>query len=127
MLMGMRLAELGEGAGIRLLWTIAHPGFTRADLRATGGNPGRDAPRQRQSRTMTRIPPMGVTQGAESLIFAAADPAAEQGAYYGPAGLAGLARPMKRVRLPRSARRDPALPTSLWTVAEQLTGTKLEL
>ena len=35
--------------------------------------------------------------------MAAADPAVDQGAYYGPAGFAGLAGPMKRVRLPRSA------------------------
>ena len=36
-------------------------------------------------------------------------------------------RSVEAGRLPRSARRDPALPTSLWIVAGQLTGTKLEL
>jgi NAD(P)-dependent dehydrogenase (short-subunit alcohol dehydrogenase family) len=127
MLMGMRLAELAAGVGIPLISTIAHTGFTRADLQTAGGNLGRDASRPRQPRNRTLIPPMDVTQGAEALIFAAADPAAEQGAYYGPAGFAGLAGPIKRVRLPRSARRDAALPASLWTVAERLTDAKLAL
>jgi len=127
MLMGMRLAELAAGAGIPLLSTIAHPGFTRTNLQTAGGNLGRDASRQRQPSNKTLIPSMDVTQGAEPLIFAAADPAAAQGAYYGPAGFAGLAGPMKRVRLPRSARRDAALPASLWTVVERLTDAKLAL
>ena len=43
------------------------------------------------------------------------------------AGFGGLAGPMKRVRLPRSARRDAVLPASLWTIAEQLTDEKLAL
>lgn len=70
---------------------------------------------------------MDVSQRVESLIFAAADPAVAQGAYCGPTGFAGLAGPMKRVRLPRSARRDAVLLASLWTVAEQLTDAKLAL
>jgi hypothetical protein len=49
---------------------------------------------------------MNVTQGAEPLIIAAAGPAAGQGAHYGPTRFAGLAGPMKRVRLPRGACRQ---------------------
>lgn len=127
MLMGMRLAELAVGAGIPLLSTLAHTGFTHIDMKTADGDLGPHASRDGQPRRWTRIPPMDVTQGTEALIFAAADRAAEQGAYYGAGGFGGLAGPTRRVRLPRSARRDPSLPASLWTVAEQLTETKLAL
>jgi hypothetical protein len=73
----------GRGRGQPLLPTIARSGFTRVNLKAADGCPGLDASQPGQPGKRTRIPPMNVTQGAEPLIFAAAGPAAEQGAYYG--------------------------------------------
>jgi NAD(P)-dependent dehydrogenase (short-subunit alcohol dehydrogenase family) len=117
-----RLATLAADRGWPLLSTIAHPGYTRTNLQTAGRNLGRSGneltPVQR-----TILPSQGVEQGAEPLLFAAADPAAEQGAYYGPKTLA-LVGPTKKVRLPRSARRA-GVPEKLWPVAEKLTSTTL--
>ncbi|MCI0157318.1 SDR family oxidoreductase [Leifsonia shinshuensis] len=118
LLMTLRLAELSEANGWGLLSTAAHPGYTRTNLQTAGRNLGREKQLQPASRTL--LPSQGVEQGAEPLLFAAADPAAVQGAYYGPSTMA-LVGPTHRARLPRSARgRD--LPASLWAVAAELTG-----
>jgi len=126
MLLAVRLAELAAAAHSPLLSTIAH-GSTRTSSQTADASPSRHVPQQGQRSHRTLVPQIDVSQGAESLLFAAADPAAEQGAYYGPGGFAGLVGPAKRVRLPRSARRDAGLPAALWTVAERLTGVKLAL
>ncbi|MEJ1229945.1 MAG: SDR family oxidoreductase [Galbitalea sp.] len=122
MLFAERLAALAEQRGWSLRSTIAHPGYTRTNLQTAGRNlarPGDELPPIRR----TLLPSQGVEQGAEPLLFAAADPAAESGAYYGPNRF-GLVGPTKKVALPRSARR-PGVPEKIWAVAEELTGTAL--
>jgi NAD(P)-dependent dehydrogenase (short-subunit alcohol dehydrogenase family) len=122
MLLGEHLATTSAERGWSLISTIAHPGYTRTNLQTAGANLGR----QKQKRPSERATPwtQDVAQGAEPLIFAAADPAAEPGAYYGPSGFMGLVGATKRTRIPRSGRR-PELAASLWSVAERLTGTSL--
>ena len=103
LLMGMHLATIAVERDWPLLSTIAHPGYTRTNLQTAGpqsrprhaaaADPADAACRRRLRR-----------QGAEPLLFAAADPAAEQGAYYGPSQWGGLVGPPSRVDLPRSAR-----------------------
>ncbi len=122
LLMGRRLAMIAARRGWALTSTIAHPGFTRTNLQTAGRNLGRDVPLRPSSRTL--LPSQDVAQGAEPLLFAAADPAAEQGAYYGPSGVLSLVGPTHRARMPRSGRRR-ADAIALWTVAEELTGTSL--
>ena len=68
------------------------------------------------------LPSQDVVSGTEPMLFAATDPAAEQGAYYGPRY--SLVGPTKKVALPRSGR-GVDLASSLWSVAEELTGTTL--
>lgn len=118
LLLALHLATLSEQNGWRLLSTAAHPGYTRTNLQTAGRNLGREKKLQPASRTL--LPSQGVEQGSEPLLFAAADPGAVQGAYYGPSRWA-LVGPTHRAQLPRSARgRD--LPASLWAVAARLTG-----
>ncbi len=62
-------------------------------------------------------------QGTEPLLYAAVDPEARQGAYYGPDRM-GLTGPTTQVKVPRTAR-GKDLAASLWSVAEDLTGTSL--
>jgi NAD(P)-dependent dehydrogenase (short-subunit alcohol dehydrogenase family) len=122
MLFAERLAELARQRGWPLRSTIAHPGYTRTNLQTAGRNldrPGDELPPIRR----TLLPSQDVEQGAEPLLFAAADPAAEQGAYYGPSRM-GLVGPTKKVGLPRSARRA-GVSDRLWGVAEGLTGATL--
>ena len=67
-----------------------------------------------------QLPP----QGAEPLLFAAADPAAENGGYYGPGGRFEMTGPTAPARVPSRAR-DKAAADRLWTTAEALTGVAL--
>ncbi len=123
MLFAEKLATISNDRGWGLLSTIAHPGFTRTNLQTAGRNldrPGNELPPITSSFP---IPSQGVEQGAEPLLFAAADPAAEQGAYYGPNRLS-LVGPTKKAALPRSARRA-RVPERLWALAEELTGASL--
>jgi len=120
MLLGMRLAELSKERGWKLLSTIAHPGFTRTNLQTAGANLGRATPKAQNNRPI--IPSQDVEQGVEPLLFAAADPGAQQGAYYGPSRFGGIVGPTKRASLARSSR-GTDLPASLWAVAEELTDT----
>jgi NAD(P)-dependent dehydrogenase (short-subunit alcohol dehydrogenase family) len=122
MLLGEELARLATERGWTLVSTIAHPGYTRTNLQTAGANLGRDAPRPTKTGTAPWI--QHVEQGAEPLLFAATDPAAAQGAYYGPSGFMGIVGPTKRTSIPRSGR-NPELATALWSAAEKLTGTTL--
>jgi NAD(P)-dependent dehydrogenase (short-subunit alcohol dehydrogenase family) len=122
MLMGMHLATVADQRGWPLLSTVAHPGYTRTKLQTSGPNMGRTRQRRLFRGDITPLPSQDVQQGAEPLLYAATDPSAEQGAYYGPR--LSLVGPTKRVGLPRSAQ-GVDLATSLWSVAELLTGTSL--
>ncbi|MFB9659970.1 SDR family oxidoreductase [Glycomyces mayteni] len=119
MLMGVHLARLSEARGWPLLSAIAHPGYTRTNLQTAGLNLARGPENAKQPSDRTFLPSQDVVQGAEPLLFAAADPAAAQGAYYGPQHM--LTGPTKRIPLPRSARRGPDYAASLWSVARDLT------
>jgi NAD(P)-dependent dehydrogenase (short-subunit alcohol dehydrogenase family) len=123
MLMGMHLAAVADAREWTLLSTVAHPGYSRTNLQTVGPNMGRTKQRRVFRGDITPLPSQDVQQGAEPLLYAATDPGAKQGAYYGPRHL-GLVGPTKRVDLPRTTR-GVDLTTSLWSVAELLTGTSL--
>jgi NAD(P)-dependent dehydrogenase (short-subunit alcohol dehydrogenase family) len=124
LLLGLQLAHVADERGWNLLSTIAHPGFTRTNLQSAGPNLGRAKKRFNPIYDLTLIPSQDVVPGTEPLLFAATDADARQGAYYGPSRFGGLVGPMKKVDLPRSAR-GVDLASSLWSVAEVLTGTTL--
>jgi NAD(P)-dependent dehydrogenase (short-subunit alcohol dehydrogenase family) len=119
LLMATRLAEIARERGWTLRSIAAHPGYTRTNLQTAGANLGRDHPRQPTRRTPFWT--QGVEPGTEPLLFATADPSAENGAYYGPRYIAvGHTR---RASIPRSARQSDS--AALWAAAENLTGTRL--
>ena len=68
----------------------------------------------------SQLPP----EGAEPMLFAAADPRAVEDGYYGPTGRFGLVGPTGPVRLTRRMRDDDTA-ARLWAVAQDLTGTAL--
>ena len=93
LMLGLRLAELADEEGLGLLSTIAHPGYTRTNLQTAGASLGRDKTRHLPPTQLDFLPSQDVAQGAEPLLFAAADPAAVNGGYYGPGGRFGLVGP----------------------------------
>ena len=68
----------------------------------------------------SQLPP----EGAEPMLFAAADPRAVEDGYYGPTGRFGLVGPTGPARLNRRMRDDDTA-ARLWAVAQDLTGTAL--
>jgi NAD(P)-dependent dehydrogenase (short-subunit alcohol dehydrogenase family) len=123
MLVGRELARVAAERGWNLLSTVAHPGYTRTNLQSAGANLGRTG-KLRQPTERTFVPSQRVEVGTEPLLFAAADPAAKQGAYYGPGGFLDMVGPTKETAFPRTAR-SAELARRLWEVAENLTGTSL--
>jgi NAD(P)-dependent dehydrogenase (short-subunit alcohol dehydrogenase family) len=120
LLLATHLASIASSRGWSLRSIAAHPGYTRTNLQTAGANLGRSE--QKQPSRWKPFYTQGVSVGAEPLLFAAADPAAQNGEYYGPRWY--TRGPTKRVRrLPRSARRSDA--AALWSAAEKLTGTSL--
>ncbi|MEU9348417.1 SDR family oxidoreductase [Streptomyces sp. NPDC048278] len=122
LLMMAHLARLAAERGWPLLSAGAHPGYTRTGLTTSGPHLNGGRPGLIESLAYRVVPSQGPGQGAEPLLFAAADPGAAPGGYYGPRwAVVGPARP---VALPRPGR-DVAAAARLWQEAEHLTGESL--
>ena len=110
-----QLAAVARERGWTLLSTAAHPGFTRTNLQSARRGLGGGTPWWSLIGSASAIAPsQGVETGAEPLLFAAADPAAANGAYYGPGGRFGLVGPTgpARSRAPAgTSRSTPACGT----------------
>ena len=120
-----QLASVADERGWALRSVAAHPGFTRTNLQNAGPNLGRTRPSLFSRGTNALpLPAQLPPQGAEPLLFAAADPAAENGGYYGPGGRFELTGPTASARVPSRAR-DTSAAARLWSVAEDLTGVAL--
>src|SRR5580692_7350920 len=125
LMMTLHLADLAAERDWNLMSNAAHPGFTRTNLQAAGAGLGRDTPKRTPfNASFNPLPSQDVEQGAEPLLYAAADPGAVNGGYYGPSRWFGLVGPTTTVRPPHRAR-DAATAARLWREAEHLTGVTL--
>ncbi len=125
LMMTLRLADLATQNGWNLMSNGAHPGFTRTNLQTAGASLGRDKPKRTPFNvSFNPLPSQAVEQGTEPLLYAATDPGAVNGGYYGPSRWFGLVGPTTIVRPPRRAR-DAATAARLWSEAEHLTGVAL--
>ncbi|SDD83195.1 SDR family oxidoreductase [Glycomyces harbinensis] len=120
LLHGRRLAAMAEERGWPLLSVMAHPGYTRTNLQTAAKNLARDPGDPLPPITRTILPSQGVETGTEPLLFAAASPEAEQGAFYGPRWL--LVGPAATSPVPRQAKSKETA-ERLWAEAERLTDT----
>lgn len=81
----------------------AHPGHTRTSLQTAGASLGRDKPKRSPLNSFTVLPSQLPEQGAEALLYAAADPGSVPGGYHGPGGRLGLVGPTAPARITRRA------------------------
>ncbi len=125
LLFARQLAVLATRYGWPLASIAAHPGYTRTNLQTAGASLGRDKPRRASIAVLPFVPSQAVEQGAEPMLYAATSPEAVNGGYYGPSGFMELVGPTRPARLNRRMR-DEATAARLWTLAEQLTGTRLD-
>ncbi|GGV31986.1 SDR family oxidoreductase [Streptomyces spectabilis] len=123
LLMMIHLADLAAQHAWPLLSAGAHPGYTRTNLMTSGPTLNGGRPGRLESLLYKIVPSQGPEQGAEPLLYAATDPAATPGGYYGPRW--SMVGPTKAAPLPRSAR-DKTAAARLWTVAERLTGVSIQ-
>ncbi len=127
LLFSNHLAAQSERRGWQLLSAAAHPGQTRTDLQTSGASLGASGPVREPmaTRLVRRVLPMQEPErGVEPLLYAATDPQAAGGEYYGPQGLFGASGRTGVVK--RNARmRDADAAARLWEYAARATGTDL--
>lgn len=115
----LELQRRSDANGWGLMSNAAHPGWATTELMANG--PGSNSLTVRLSRLIAPIFAHSPADGALPQIFAATDPAARNGAYYGPTGLFELKGPVGKARIDAKAR-DLVVAKRLWQASEQLTG-----
>ncbi len=77
LMMTLHLADLAVQNGWNLMSNGAHPGFTRTNLQTAGASLGRDTVKRTPfNASFNPLPSQEVEQGAEPLLYAAADPGA---------------------------------------------------
>ncbi|ODU01279.1 MAG: short chain dehydrogenase [Pseudonocardia sp. SCN 72-86] len=123
MLMAQQLADVARRRGWDLRSVTAHPGFTRTNLQTAGASLGGGKP-SRLATAPGFVPSQDVTIGTEPLLYAIADPNADNGSYWGPNGFLGLTGETGPARLPRHGR-DLTVASKLWDEAERLTNVAL--
>ena len=117
-----------RAAGWGIMSNAAHPGLTKTNLQITGPSHGREKPAlmQRLYTTSWRLAPFlwqEIDEGILPALYAAATPAAEGGAFYGPRGFYEAAGGgVAAAKVPARARSDKDC-RRLWEVSEELTGT----
>lgn len=124
LMMAQHLATVAADRGWRLASVGAHPGYTRTNLQTAGASLGREGTRHAPGTGFGFLPAQEVQQGAEPMLFAAADPGAVNGGYYGPRGAFEMVGPTAPARIPRRAR-DTAAAARLWTTSEHLTSVAI--
>ncbi|MET0758681.1 MAG: SDR family oxidoreductase [Mycobacterium sp.] len=114
-------------AGWGVTSNAAHPGLTKTNLQISGPSHGQDKPSavERLYTSSWRFLPFmwqEIDEGILPALYAAASPAAEGGAFYGPRGFYELAGGgVKEAKVPTRATNE-ADNRRLWEVSEQLTG-----
>jgi NAD(P)-dependent dehydrogenase (short-subunit alcohol dehydrogenase family) len=114
---GLELDRRLRAAGRPVRSVLAHPGYSATNLQTTG--PTGLMPML--LRVGNALFAQSADQGALPQLYAATDPNARSGEFYGPDGL-GESRGYPTVVKPAPAATDPELGRRLWELSEQLTG-----
>jgi NAD(P)-dependent dehydrogenase (short-subunit alcohol dehydrogenase family) len=121
LMFALELQRRSDTAGWNLTSNAAHPGFARTGLFASG--PGGLI----SLATDFAAPLFGhsAADGARPILFAATNPNAKPGAYYGPGGIGELrGAPAPALIMPQA--RDAPAAARLWDISEKLAGLSFE-
>jgi hypothetical protein len=111
-----------RAAGIGVRSILAHPGYADTNLQSSGPT----GLNKQLLKVCNRLIAQSAEMGALSQLYAAVDPAAESGRFYGPGGLAGMRGYPAEVQ-PVAAAKDAETARRLWDLSEQLTGVTWKL
>jgi NAD(P)-dependent dehydrogenase (short-subunit alcohol dehydrogenase family) len=129
LMFALELHRRASAAGSPLASVAAHPGIARTPIAAGWEREDRRKLRDRFEligyRVFMRLLGQSAAEGAEPLVFAACDPSATGGGYYGPTGFRQTRGPPGPVQPSRRAL-DAAVAARLWETSEQLTGVRYE-
>lgn len=118
----LELSRRSKAAGWGVESMGAHPGVTRTDLLVNGSGPSSVAGMARRFLPFLFQP---AWQGALPTLFAATDPTALDGAYYGPDSMGGTRGYPTEEKPPKQAL-DNAAAARLWETSVELTGLTFE-
>ena len=117
LMFALELQRRSDAAGWNVAAIAAHPGFARTGLFASG--PG--GLTSLASDFAASFVGQSAADGARPILFAATNPNAKPGGYYGPGGLGELrGSPSQALIMPQA--RGTARATRLWEMSETLTG-----
>jgi NAD(P)-dependent dehydrogenase (short-subunit alcohol dehydrogenase family) len=111
------LSRRSKAAGWGVESLAAHPGISRTDLIPNGAGRSSASGMARRFLWFMFQP---ASQGALPTLFAATDPAARDGAYYGPHSMGEMRGYPTEVKTPKQAL-DAAAATRLWETSRELT------
>lgn len=118
LMFALELQRKSEAAGWGIASIPAHPGVSRTDLIVNGAGADSLAGWARKYLWFLFQPP---AQGALPTLYAATDPAAKGGVYYGPNQMSEIRGFPAMAKIPPQAL-DTAAAARLWQVSEELTG-----
>ncbi|MEU4405414.1 SDR family oxidoreductase [Streptosporangium sp. NPDC023963] len=123
LMFGLELDRRSRAGGWGVVSNVAHPGTTLTNLYASGPNLGRERPSPLEA-IMTRLSRVGlfvqtVDKGALPALYAATDPRAQGGRFYGPDGFGQFTGGPTELAVYKPAR-DEAAAARLWDVSERL-------
>jgi AcrR family transcriptional regulator len=121
-LFGLELDRRVRAAGIGVRSVIAHPGYSDTNLQSTGPT----GVARQLMKVSNRLIAQSAAMGALSELYAAVDPAAQSGRFYGPGGFLEL-RGYPAEGQPSAAARNEETARRLWEISEQLTGVTWNL
>jgi hypothetical protein len=113
-----RLKDAGRSA----VALACHPGYSATNLQTTGPAAWMGA----VFRVANLLAAQSGRRGAEPTAFAAADPRAQRGAYYGPQGFQEMWGRVGDAKVASQAL-DDAAARRLWEVSEQLVGEAFDV
>ena len=120
-LFALELDRRVRAKGIPVRSLLAHPGWAATNLQTSG-------PRgvmKQLMRVGNHLFAQSAEIGALSQLYAATDPMAESGRFYGPGGIAGLRGYPTEVQ-PVASATDAGTARRLWELSEELTGITFE-
>ncbi|MFZ2058483.1 MAG: oxidoreductase [Acidimicrobiales bacterium] len=116
-LFGLELDRRVRAAGIPVRSVLAHPGWADTNLQSSGPT----GVMKKLMKLGNRLLAQSAEMGALSELYAASDPAAESGRFYGPGGFAELRGYPTEVQPVASAKNEETA-RRLWELSEDLTG-----
>jgi NAD(P)-dependent dehydrogenase (short-subunit alcohol dehydrogenase family) len=121
-LFGLELDRRARAAGAPVRSILAHPGYAATNLQSSGPTGlGKEL-----MKVGNRLIAQSAEMGALGQLYAATDPAAESGKFYGPRGFMELRGYPVEVQPVATAKSEPTA-RRLWDVSEQLTGVTWDL